>query len=498
MTMNRRPNILVVVTDQHAKSAIGAYGSRFCHTPNIDRLAAEGVLFERAYTTCPICSPARASLHTGLYPFQHGMQTNIFMPGCMVHELPDTPTLLSRRLGRAGYALGYTGKWHLGYGRRAFEDQYFMEHAQEIERFRDLVAYPAEYRRANGVPTALGFTGDDFPGHGCGGVVYPLYLKYLETLGQSLTTERHGEFGHVVTSSEETTVDYFLVERSKRIIESLRSQGRPWCHMLNFWGPHEPYYPPRAFFDRYRDMVIPSWPSFAEDRQGKPRIHGAKRLDLNWAHFQDELRLYYAYASFIDAQIGRLVTYLRDTGEWENTVIIFLADHGDSMGVHGGLVDKGYHLYEETVSIPLIVRPAGGSASRRESALVSIADVHATILDVAGVRDEPSRSHRRSLLPLVRGEKVDDWPHEVVVECSGLGPALHSSRMIRCDSVKYVFHCGGPDELYDLARDPHEMRNLAGSAGFAKLLREMRARLGKWLHDRGDPLHLHYPNLIRD
>lgn len=495
--MSERPNILVLVTDQHAKSAIGAYGSRFCQTPHLDALAAESVVFDRAYTTCPMCSPARASLHTGFHPFRHGMQTNIFMPGCMVHELPDHPLLLSRRMAAAGYALGYTGKWHLGYGKEAFEDPHFDRHVFEIERFRDLVVYPREYRLARGVPTALGFEGDDFPGHGAGGRFYPQFLAYLEKKGLRFSAESQGEYGHVVTSGEETTVDHFLVERSKEIIGSLRGRSQPWCHFLNFWGPHEPYCPPKEWFDRYRDMVIPPWPSFRENLENKPKFHWAKRPGRDWSYFQDELRLYYAYGSFIDSQIGRMLSWLRETGELDNTVVVFVADHGDSMGVHAGLVDKGVHLYEEAVGIPLLVRPVGGTRSRRESAFVNLTDVHSTLLDLAGIKDPESRRHGRSVMPLLRGEAVKDWPGEVVVECSGVGPALHSSRMIRRGSLKYVFHCGGVDEFYDLASDPHEMHNLALSEKANGRLEEMRARLGKWMRDHGDPLFLQYPDLIR-
>ena len=495
--MNSSPNILVIVTDQHAKSAIGAYGGRICQTPNIDALAAESVVFEHAYTPCPVCSPARASLHTGYYPFRHGMQTNLFMPGCMVHELPDNPGLISRRLGEAGYHAGYTGKWHLGYGRDSFQNDFLNAHVDDIERFRDVVEYPEEYRQASGLPTSLGYIGDDFPGHGGGGHAYPQYLDYLKREGLEARSYPVGEFGHVVTSGPETTLDYFLVERAIEIIEEMKGAGRPWMQMLNFWGPHEPYYPTEEFYRAYRDVEIPPWPSFNEDVAGKPKIHWAKRNGHDWSYYQRELQLYYAYASFIDSQIGRLVARLKASGDWENTVVIFLADHGDSMGIHGGLFDKSMHLFEETVSVPLMIRPRGGTTQRRESRFANLTDVYSTILDLAGVEESLTRRHGRSLLPLVRDEAVPDWPDAVVAESSGIGFALHTSRMIRTGTWKYVFNCGSVDELYDLADDPHEMRNLAGEPSRAGTLAEMRQRLAAWMVEKGDPLRAQFLSLIR-
>lgn len=493
---SQRPNILFILTDQHSKSSIGAYGSTYCKTPNIDRLADEGVVFDNAYTVCPVCSPARASLQTGLYPFKHGMQTNIFMHGCMVHELADRPFLLSRKLESAAYNSGYTGKWHLGYGRDAFNDAYYNSHIREIDAFRDYIEYPREYRQASGMPSSIGYIGDDFPGHGGGGQNYPQYQDYLRQNNIVEETEKQGDFGHIVSSGEEGTVDYFLVERSKSIISELEGKGKPWFHMLNFWGPHEPYYPPRSYFDLYRDIDIPQWKSFSEDLRDKPRIHWAKRRhDLSWEHFQEELRLYYAYVTFIDAQIGRLFSWLKEKGIWENTIIIFSADHGDSMGIHGGLCDKSYHLYEETAAIPLLIRAPGMCRNKRETGFANTTDIYATILDIAGA-SLPDISHGRSLLPLMKGEENCSWVNEVLAESSGIGPSLHSSRMLRIGKYKYIFNCGSIDELYNLEEDPDEMRNLSAEESSASLISGMRNRMLEILKDKGDPLAEQFPRFI--
>ena len=155
------PDILLILTDQHRLSAVGAYGPTPCQTPHIDRLAAEGVRFQTAYTTCPVCSPARGSVLTGLYPHSHGICSNAHNLGSSVHEVPDSPDLLSRRLQDRGYACGYTGKWHLGNG--------------QSEAF--------SARTDPALPSTRGFQGQDFPGHGGGGFNYPDYRAYLETGG---------------------------------------------------------------------------------------------------------------------------------------------------------------------------------------------------------------------------------------------------------------------------------------------------------------------------
>lgn len=493
----QKANILLIVTDQHVKSSIGAYGSKICKTPNLDRLADEGVLFENAYTTCPVCSPARASLQTGLYPFKHGMQTNIFMHGCMVHELPDRPYLLSRRLNDAGYTSGYTGKWHLGYGKEAFNSSYYNEHIEEIDRFRDFIDYPDEYRLATGLPSTCGYIGDDFPGHGGGGHSYPQYFNYLEHLGRTQTTRQYADYFNIVTSSDDTTIDYFLVERSKNIIEKLCTKDKPWFHSLNFWGPHGPYSPTEHFFEMYKDIDLSPWESFYASQVDKPKFHWGKRNGGGWEEFQNALRVYYAYVSFIDAQIGRLIDWLNDHELLDNTHIIFTADHGDSMGIHGGLTDKSFHLYEETTSIPLIVKPAGGINGFSEKRFANTTDIYSTILDLAGLPEEQTRQHGRSLMPLIRQDNVLNWPEEVVVESSGLGPALHTSRMIRRGNDKYIFNCGGIDELYNLSDDPHELVNLALKSDSKTLLKEMRLLLKKWLEKKGDYLVTQYSQLLR-
>ena len=154
-------NIIFILTDQHRISGVSAYGETPCRTPGIDRLAAEGILFENAYTVYPVCSPARATIMTGVYPHTNGVTSNVHEVGCSVHELQDRPSLLARRLQAAGYATGYTGKWHLGTDRDASFDG----------------------PNSPSLPSTIGFEGQDFPGHGGDGSGYPEYKAWLKKKG---------------------------------------------------------------------------------------------------------------------------------------------------------------------------------------------------------------------------------------------------------------------------------------------------------------------------
>lgn len=339
------PNIVMIVTDQQRRDTLRCYDpNTLCRTPNLDALAADSVIFDNAYTTCPVCTPARASLQTGMYPFKHGMQTNTYTLGCIVNELPDTPDLLSRQLQRhTDYSVGHTGKWHLGQG---------PVERSRFDRNLKHVAFPDIAAGHRSLPSDVGYEGDDFPGHGGGGWDYPQYRQYLADAGLELNIENRisghyeGHYAAEVTSPVETTVEHFLTNCAMFHMERFLQRGRPFMMGIHFWGPHEPYIAPSSALDFYRDISIPPWPSFRAEEAGKPRIHDIKRSAVtDWSVFEPFVKHYYACMTHIDTQIGRLVGFLKERGVYDNTVILFCADHGESLGIHGGLCDKGFSYY---------------------------------------------------------------------------------------------------------------------------------------------------------
>lgn len=492
----KRPNILVIQTDQQMAATLGCYGATICRTPNLDALARDGVLFTNAYASSPVCAPARASLHTGYFPSKHGITTNIYTPGCSVHELPDHPSLLGRRLQQLGYQTGFTGKWHLGFGdgRRAHPEYKAHVEAMPVLDWTDA---------PGALPSTRGWTGDDFPGHGGIGLDTPQYRDWLAGRGRELTLEKHLEpYPHnwEITSGKDTSVTFFLTDSALGHMAEFADAGRPFCYLLNYWGPHGPYTAPTEYIDLYRDAAIPPWPSWDEDQTSKPSIHDAHRVEATrhwqWADYEKLLRTYFAAITEIDDNVGRLTGFLKDRGLYDNTLIIFCADHGDSLGIHGGLTDKTLFMYEETNRIPLIVKePApirrGG---HQENAFVGTCDLYSTILDYAGLPAAERNRDGTSLRPLIEG-KGTTWRDAIVTEGHGLDFLQHSQRALRWGDWKYVFNAGGPDELYDLAADPHEMHNLALDPASTGVLREARERLDAWMAEHGDGLRERFRRL---
>ncbi|MGM7723570.1 sulfatase-like hydrolase/transferase [Metabacillus sp. Hm71] len=467
---NKQPNILFILTDQHRVDTLKAYGGEICKTPNIDLLTEESVVFNGAYASCPVCTPARASLQTGLYPHNHEMRNNTYEPGCRFNELPNSTELLSNKLKKQHYSLGYTGKWHLGSG-----------------------------------PTEVGYEGDDFPGHGAGGHDYVQYHDYLKEHGKEVKLENKitghykGHWAAEVVSPVETTVEYFLTDRAIHYIDQFRQKANPFYFQLNFWGPHEPYIAPTKYLDLYRDIEIEPWPNFYDKSTNKPAIHNVKRAGTTeWKKFEPYIKHYYANVSLIDEQIGRLLNYLKEHGLYEDTIIIFSADHGESLGIHGGLCDKNFFMYEETCRIPLIVKPAKKlEQTRYEDRFVGTCDIYSSILDWAGVPEEEINSDGRSFVPLVNNENVSNWPDHVVTEGNGLAEILYTQRMIRHGHMKYVFNCGDTDELYDLQNDPYELINEIENLAYKDTLQSLRELLADWMEKHNDRVLEQYKDLCK-
>ena len=471
------PNIIVLMTDEQRLSAIGAYGATPCKTPNLDKLARAGVRFETCYTTAPLCTPARASFITGLYPHAHGMATNEGEPGCAFDELPDSPMLLPRRLAKLGYTCGFTGKWHLGVGKKSPTGE------------------------PGSLPSTRGFVGQDFPGHGSGGWGYPQFKKYLADHGLSFKILPHPTDGVKVTGygvidgPPEAGVPHFLADHTISLIDRFCDEGKPFFIWHNEWGPHGEHYVPRKYYEMYRNVAIPPWPNYVWPGADLPgpwqvMLH-PNRKELKWDDWMEALRFYYAMATEIDEEFGRILEHLEKKGIAKNTVIIFTSDHGETLGSHGGLINKGWTHFEEMQRIGLIISdPREGSPMHRPGKVVgslsSLLDIYPTILDLAGDSAPAVKVHGRSLLPLVANPEVP-WRDSVVVEFHGLSGISATMLTIRHGQIKYGWTGGGRDELYDLAKDPYEMSNLIDNPDHSETLREMRLRLYAFMTESKHP-----------
>jgi arylsulfatase A-like enzyme len=284
-------------------------------------------------------------------------------------------------------------------------------------------------------------------------------------------------------------MDYFLIERSKKYISDFKERGKPFCFQTHFWGPHASAMPPKEVMDKYRDVEIPPSPSWEDSLVDKPRIHNLwRRHEKDWPYFQEFIRHYWAYMESIDTQIGRLLDFLKEENLYDNSWIIFTADHGDSQGCHRGLENKSIHMYEETTRIPLIVKaPAKYESGGRRNQPVGTCDIYATMLDIAGIDLTNDDGDGMSLVPLMKDQNAP-WRDATVTECFGLSGISFSQKMIRSGSLKYVFNSGDIDELYDLDKDPYELHNCINDANRQEDLKAMRDKLCAWMeeHDDGD------------
>jgi len=465
------PNILFIMTDQQRYDMLGANEGAPCLTPNLDALAAEGFRFTHAYSVCGLCSPARASMLTGLCPHTHHMWNNQDMIQWARRELPDDVQMISQHLDRAGYRCGYAGKWHCG---------------------------------SEKLPSHYSFVGLDVPGYG-DPYKTSEYRDYARSKGlaereieyeyRDQTTAREPLVGTMVSDPRAGSPAFlaaFTIELIDQF-ERLRARdGRPWFMFLSFWAPHHPYFPPQQYLDMYDLEDVPIWPNFHDDLRGKPPHQDRFRHSFHtMAHLSEEqwrdvIRHNFAQMTYVDAEIGRLLDALKERGLYEDLAILFGTDHGDMCGAHGQLFDKGPYMYEDTYRLPLIIRwPQVGTQGTIVNEFVTNMDMAPTVLEMAGVQI-PANMEGRSLCPLLLGDKAD-WPDDVMAEFHG-HRYLFSQRMVRWAHYKFIFNASSFDEFYDLDHDPHELDNKISQSSCRPLIQEGKERLLKWMEKTEDPL----------
>jgi len=457
------PNILFIQTDQHLRSALGCYGNPLIRTPNLDRLAAEGIRFDRHFTCTGVCTPARGALLSGMYPHRSGMIFNPELPGNRVGARLcefDRPVIpFSKLLREQGYDLYHIGKWHIG---SWFESR----------------------------PSHAGFRGVFHPGYGYP-ARHPHFLRHLARFGLSefrlkkrppLRDDGWAYFSEQVGAPPEASIPGYLCDQAVRTLRRTARSAEPFFLGLNFWGPHIPVNIPAAYLDLYDPAEVPLPANWRNIRDRRPEIvDKAHRL---WGgHVLDEnavrriIAAYYGYVTLIDEQLGRVFETLRATGQADRTVIVFTTDHGSTLGDHG-LQDKGLMMYDEVYHIPLII--AGGPVARRGATFRNFTltmDLTATFVDLAGAMPPPEYDGL-SLKPVIEGDLRRKTRREVVCEAFG-HQVPFVQRMIRDTRFKYIFNTAAMDEFYDVRTDPGERRNLIGSVE-PRLLQRYRRRLAAW------------------
>lgn len=458
-----RPNLILIMTDQQRWETVGAYGALDIETPTLDRLAAEGVLFDRAFVPVPLCTPSRASVFTGQYPSRHGVRTNL-QP-----SLPGSAPNFLLGLREAGYRTLLAGKDHL--------------FGPAVARWFDEVA---GYSHAGAVPPA-------------------------PPAEREVSAIRRAGLRVPFTEVDETPLRLHPTVRvTDAAIAMTEAADEPYFLWLSYPDPHPPFMVPEPYASRYRDRL--DWPVVVDaESDGKPlRQRLARTLMERGGITTDRVRrlreIYAGMVTLIDHQLDRLVTALIARGAAENTVLVFMSDHGDYLGDHS-MVRKSPAMYDCLIRIPFLVWAPGRFQARRErSAFVESIDIAPTLLDLAGV---PTRygMEGTSLTRLLNG--VTDRHKDAVFGIYGLeGPAATSEKeaaaisartaghgndpwngagvmqgrfaMVRTPGHKLVHYRGGEGELYDLAGDPGETINLWSDIRFRDVRRPLEARLLDW------------------
>ena len=475
-----QPNILYIFTDQQRVDTLRCYGNEQIETPALDSLAAAGFVFENAYVSQPVCSPARATMLTGLWPHTAGV------PACNVPLRAEVPTFAE--MLPPEYQTAFMGKWHLG-------DEIFPQHG-----FETWVGSEDSYRRGYSAPERLDVLS---PYHHF--LVEQGFAPDAENLGQRVFS-RHAE----ASMPEEYTKAAFLGEQAA---EYIRQRGdAPFALCVSYLEPHPPHTGPLNEY--YDPETLPTGPSF---RQPPPddaplivrlmaAFYSASEnygLDLQTeAGWRGLLARYWGNVTLVDRSVAKILQALDESGKADDTIVIFTSDHGELMGDHG-ILGKTL-MYEESIKVPLLLRaPMLDAEPQRIGGQFSHIDLVPTLLDLLEI-GAPAHLQGQSRVPVLCG-RDDLAANDVFVEWSGadghptasIGEAepnrslAHPLRtIVAADGWKLNLYGQGQGELYDLNADPHELENLYHRPEQRARIGELSERIRVWQEQTSDEVAL--------
>lgn len=449
-----KPSFVIVMTDTQGTNACGAYGNaEALRTPHLERLAEQGIRFENAYTTAPVCTPARSGLFTGVYPCKSGGWSNS-MP------LYDNVKTLGQRFQDEGYHTAYIGKWHLdghdyfgtGVCPGGWDPDYWYEGLNHIH---DLG--PAGVR------------------------MWRTQLKSIDSLRQ-----------HGIT--RDFTWAGGITDRAVRFLENSNPDNRPFLLVVSYDEPHAPFTCPPEFAEAFRDYWHELGPGANDDLKMKPKHQqewattNINKLNLEEGRLNHPL--YFGCNRFVDTEIGRVIDAV-DTHTPSQAVILYTSDHGDMLGAHQ-LTGKGPVMYDDITRIPLIVRmPDGSNAGLVSKTIASHVDIMPTLLDMAGL-ERPDSLDGDSLVPVLSGaeENLDKAAYiefdRFEISNDSLG-GFFPIRAIRKGGMKLVINLLDTDELYNMDADPAELRNLINDPDYENSRDALHDELLNWMYERRDP-----------
>ncbi|HZY62467.1 MAG TPA: sulfatase-like hydrolase/transferase [Edaphobacter sp.] len=446
----KRPNILVFLTDDHGQWLQQAYGNSEVQTPNMTRIAQNGVRMTNAFTTCPVCSPARASFFTGRMPSQHGIHDWIEeTKQAYAYPWLKGQTLISELFKAAGYHTGLVGKWHCGEER-----------------------YP-------------------HPG-------FDRWFSYWVNQYPHFGKQNFSDQGKHVTA--EGLQSPFLTEQAIRFLRGhhVDKSSRPFFLFVGYTDTHSPHSQmPQELLSKYENSTFRDIP-----KEPFAKVHGETLIPVSKDASVERTKheQYYAAASSIDREVGKILDELESIGEMENTLVVYTGDHGLNAGQHGtwekGNATIPQNFLEESIRIPCAISWPGGSIPRNLDAEIPVnhCDLFMTLLDAAKALpdDETAKkinSPGQSYLAQLQGKSLANWRDYTICEYG-------NARMIRSDGYKLILRypfqgVNFPNELYDLKADPRETVNLYDNPDprYRKIIQQMSAHLNEFFSKYTVPEH---------
>lgn len=488
---DRNLNLLFIFTDQQRADTMAAYGNLMIKVPNLNRLSSEGIVFERAYVTQPVCTPSRASIMTGLYPHTTGCTSNNIQLSIELKTLPELADFDE-------YRKGYIGKWHLG-------DEIFCQHG-----FDEWISVEDHYRR--------------YYSRGRDRTAHCSYYHWLIKKGfepTDTTQDGFKFFSRPVTAClpEEFCKPEFEAQEASRFI--WENHDNPFVLYINFLEPHPPAFGPRDNQYALENVALPENFNILakEDQPLKARMHkfklrklfartdkaGLERVIFHTTHYlrptEDDFRRhiasYWGLVSQVDTAIGKILHTIRKCGLEKNTIILFTSDHGDMMGSHHLPPGKGLQ-FEEAVRVPLIVRIPGYKAGQIIREPVSQVDLVPTLLDLMG-KAVPQGLEGYSWKPWLDGTGERE-EQDVFIEWSpqngGKGNVVdHPIRtIVSREGWKLNLSTFGQHELYNLNEDYLESTNLVHQKEHRTLIRRLYKRIRAWQIRTRDSIKLPPPS----
>ncbi|GAB4455088.1 MAG: sulfatase-like hydrolase/transferase [Armatimonadaceae bacterium] len=480
--MSQPHNILWICSDSQRWDTLGCYGNSLVRTPNLDRLASQGVRFEQAFAQNPLCMPSRGSFLTGRYPVTNRLRQN-------GQTVPPDLLPVTKLLADAGYVCGLIGKLHLNAC-----DYRLTLGPNWFQQDRRLWFHGGEKRLADDGYSV--FHWDHAPTG-----EYPAsdYTRWLLEHGYSREPRTTREDTNFIQNGRPTEQhqSFWCAEKAIGFIRAFADDPHPWLLSVNLFDPHYAFDPPAEWLEPYLDRLgeIPL-PNFVPgELENKPSVQTEKHTagKYVWSGMSEkDHRLiraaYWAMCDLLDAQIGRILQAVDESGQRENTVIVFMSDHGEMLGDHG-LYLKGPFLYEGALRVPLIIAGPQVASGVTVNGLVELADLAPTVLEMAGLPRHPGMQ-TRSLVPLLTG-KSEETRRDVYSEYYNSNPDKPGQflTMVRTETHKLIrHHRTQTGELYDLTNDPTENINRWNDPAYATVKSELLLALSDRMAETCDPL----------